>query len=413
MTYLFNDEVDNDAFGRIRVSDNFTLGDYKHLYGIDPNFIEKTTNGATITYQHDKCCARLTTSNTASSSAIHQTKFYHHYMPGKSQLIYSSFNFYSAVPNVTKRTGYFDDKNGIFFEQTGDSTLNIVLRTFVNGIVEETRVPQSQWNNDKCDGTGASDYVLDISKTQLCWIDFQWLGVGRARVGFAHNGVNICAHTFNGSNQLTTVYMSNPNLPIRCELTNTGPTTGAFFDQICSTVMSEGGYVEAGQDWAISTPFQKTIPANSSVSVPIMAIKLKNKFQTYDNRMIARMGNLNVFSSGENIKYSLIKLPDISQLLYGTNNWISVNDASGVEYMTNCYSYTDGSVIDVGFVAASTQGSQRIGGSPGSNLPSTAKKNYIVQNYDSSNSEIFMVAATNLGASSTQVSVGMQWREIY
>jgi hypothetical protein len=413
MTYLFNDEVDNDAFGRIRVSDNFTLGDYKHLYGIDPNFIEKTTNGATITYQHDKCCARLTTSNTASSSAIHQTKFYHHYMPGKSQLIYSSFNFYSAVPNVTKRTGYFDDKNGIFFEQTGDSTLNIVLRTFVNGIVEETRVPQSQWNNDKCDGTGASDYVLDISKTQLCWIDFQWLGVGRARVGFAHNGVNICAHTFNGSNQLTTVYMSNPNLPIICELTNTGPTTGAFFDQICSTVMSEGGYVEAGQDWAISTPFQKTIPANSSVSVPIMAIKLKNKFQTYDNRMIARMGNLNVFSSGENIKYSLIKLPDISQLLYGTNNWISVNDASGVEYMTNCYSYTDGSVIDVGFVAASTQGSQRIGGSPGSNLPSTAKKNYIVQNYDSSNSEIFMVAATNLGASSTQVSVGMQWREIY
>ncbi len=52
---------------------------------------------------------------------------------------------------------------------------------------------------------------------------------------------------------LPTVYMSNPNLPVRCEIFNTGATTGAYFDQICSTVLSEGGYVEAGQDWHRAT----------------------------------------------------------------------------------------------------------------------------------------------------------------
>lgn len=36
-----------------------------------------------------------------------------------------------------------------------------------------------------------------------------------------------------------------------------------------------------------------------------------------------------------------------------------------------------------------------------------------LKNFDSSNSEIFLVVATNLGAQSTSVGVGLQWREIY
>ena len=36
-----------------------------------------------------------------------------------------------------------------------------------------------------------------------------------------------------------------------------------------------------------------------------------------------------------------------------------------------------------------------------------------VQNYDSTNSEIYLVVATNLGSQNTNVGVGMQWREIY
>ena len=75
--------------------------------------------------------------------------------------------------------------------------------------------------------------------------------------------------------------------------------------------------------------------------------------------------------------------------------------------------WTGGDEMDNGFVGASTQGSQKAGGAPAANLPSTAKKNYIVQNYDSSNSEIYMVVATNLGAQSTNVGTGFQWREIY
>lgn len=408
MTYLFQESQNVDAFGRGRVSLPYTLGDYKHLYGLDPNFVDYLVNGATVAFQDNHACARLSTTSNTTSRAVHQTKFYHHYMPGKSQVILSSFNFYSAVSNVTKRTGYYDDKNGIYLEQTGDGTLSFVVRSFVTGAPVERRFSQSTWSVDKCDGTGSSGFDIDVTKTQLAWFDFQWLGVGRIRCGFVHDGEYVLAHEFNNSNNLDTVYISSPNLPVRCEIVNTGTTTGTYFDQICSTVMSEGGYIESGQDWAVANTPKLLV---SGTTAPIMAIRLTNTFRTYENRMIVRMGNLSVFSDGENINWKLIKLPNSSFLTETT--WTAVNTDSGVEYNTDCTAWTDGSEIDNGWVGASTQGSQKAGGAPGSNLPSSAKKNYLVQNYDSTDSEIYLVVATNLGAQNTYVGVGMQWREIY
>lgn len=398
-----------DAFGRIRMSSPFTLGDYKHLYGLDPNFVDLITNGGSVAFQSNKACARLTTSNNSSSRVVHQTKLYHHYMPGKSQQILSSFNFYTATANVTKRTGYYDDNNGIYFEQAGDGTLSWVIRTYVNGVVEENRKTQSQWNIDPCNGAGGSLFNLDITKTQLIFIEFQWLGVGSVTVGFVHEGSFVPCHIFHHSNDLTTVYMSSPNLPVRCEILNTGTTAGAYFDQICSTVISEGGYVEAGIDWAVTTPALRTVTAGATL--PIMAIRLKTAFKTYLNRMIVRMGNLNVFSDGENIKWRLLKLPDSTYI--NDTTWTPVDDDSGVEYCVDMTTVSDGDEMENGFVGASTQGSQKAGGAPGADMPSTAKKNYIVQNFDSSSSEVYVLVATNLGAQSTNVGVGMQWREIY
>ena len=411
MTYLFQATENTDAFGRVRVSENFTLGDYKHLYGLDPNFIDVLDYGGTIDFRLNEAAARLTTNTSPHSNVIHQTKFYHHYMPGKSQIILSSINFHGNTTNVVKRTGYFDDNDGVFLECAGDGTLYFVLRSYVTGTPVERRVPQSQWNVDKCDGTGASGFNVDITKTQLTHMDFQWLGVGKVRCGFVHDGVYIYAHDFQNSNVLDTVYMSNPNLPVRCEIRNQGATTGSYMDQICSTVMSEGGYVEAGQDWAVASTNLKTITAGSTT--PVAAIRLKNTFRNYQNRIIVRMGNLSVFSDGANISWHLVKLPGNAYISANVTAWSNVNTYSGIQSNFDITSFTGGEEIDNGFVGASTQGSQKAGGAPGSNVPSVAKKNYIVQNFTSTDSEIFLIYAKNLGSQSTDVGVGIQWREIY
>ena len=410
----------SDAFGRTRVSEPFTLGDYKHLYGLDPNFIDYTVNGGNIAFQTNQACARLTTSSNTSSRAVHQTKFYHHYMPGKSQLILASVNLYSAVNNVTKRTGYFDDRNGIFLEQAGDGTLAMVIRSYVTGSPVDTKISQqggvygagdTGWNGDPVDGSGESGWDMDITKTQLWWCDFQWLGVGRVRVGFVHNEQYIVCHTFYHSDNLDVVYMSNPNLPIRCEILNTGATSGGYFDQICTTVMSEGGYTEAGQDWGVANNGTlRTVAANATV--PVLAVKLKNAFRGYDhNRIIARLENLSVFTTTENIYFRVVKLPNQAALT--GNTWANVNTNSGMQYNVTATAISgDEDIMISGYAAAGT--SNGSGSTTALATPSGAKKNYIVQNYDSTDSEIYAVVVTNLSASqSTQVGATLQWREIY
>jgi len=397
-----------DAFGRLRVSEPYTLGDYKNLYGLDPNFIDYTGNGGTIIFQPNKACARLATSTTSNSFAVHQTKFYHQYMPGKSQLIYSTFNLYNAVSGVTKRTGYFDDSNGIYFEQAGNGTLSFVIRTNTSGTpTESERVAQANWNVDKCNGTGPSGFNLLVDKTQILFIQFQWLGVGTVKLGFVHDGVFVTAHEFNHDNALDVVYMSNPNLPVRCEITSVGSNPVAYFDQICSTVLSEGGYVESGQNWSALNTTLRSMTAGSSL--PLFAIRLKNTFNTYNNRMIVRLDNYNIFSTKEPLVYQVIKLPNAAALTTGTA-WITVDTDSGVEYNVGATAYSGGDVIASGYVPASASGKEGIANNSN---PSVAKKNYIVQNYTSTDSEIYVIYATNVGTTTTDVGVSMQWREIY
>jgi hypothetical protein len=415
-----------DAFGRARVSELFTLGDYKHVYAIDPNFLDSVSGaGSSVTFFQNQACARLQTGIGSTASCIHQTKFYHHYQPGKGQLIFSSFNFYAPQQNATKRTGYFDDRDGIYFEQVGLSTSdginagigtnNWVIRTFTSGIATETRIPQSQWNKDKCDGTGISGFNLDITKTQLAFIDFQWLGVGRVRCGFAHNGQLITAHEFNHSNYLSTVYIANPNLPVRCELRNTGVGIGASFDQICSSVMSEGGYIESGIDFAYTMTTSRTTPTPAGTELPLVAIRLKNSFQNYPNRISVRLNNLSIHCETNSIIYRVIKLPSSAYLSNaGTLTWTSASANSGVEVCVDATTYSDGDEFASGYVPSGA--SQNSLSPVASGTLSAAKKNIIVQNIDSTSSEIYVLVVrtiTTTGNAVANVAAALQWREIY
>jgi hypothetical protein len=423
MSHLFNAfKPELDAFSRQRTSNPFTLGDYKHLYAIDPDFLDvKVGTGATIIFDINQAAAILNSGITTNGYCIHQTKRYHHYQPGKSQLIFSTFNYGNYQTNVTKRTGYFDDLNGIYFEQVGVSTsvgtLNIVVRSYVSGIVSERRIPQYQWNKDTLTGDGPSGFNLDITKTQLFLTDFEWLGVGRVRCGFSMDGENIIAHEFYNSNRLPTVYMSNPNLPVRCEIRNTGSQVGAggSMIQICSTVMSEGGYSEVGYDWS------RTIPLRSvgigSTQVPVFAIRLKNSYKNYPNRATVKLRGIEVFTAGENILFEVVKLPSSVGLNTSGASWVSENSNSVCEWTLGASSITGSYESFLGGYSAASTGSgengKKLATSSESQVGPSAKKNFLTQNYDSTNSEIFAVLITNLGLSATNCGVSIQWSEIY
>jgi len=401
-----------DAFGRLRVTDTYTLGDYKHLYGIDENFINYNVSGSTHTFNVNRASVIMQTSASAASRAVHQTKMYHNYMPGKSQFILSSFKFGNAEPGVIKRTGYYDDQNGIFLEQDQTGSLQFVIRSATNGTasIQENRAKQENWNvNTLLTG----DLVLDMSKTQLIFIDFQWLAVGRVRCGFVHKGAFILCHVFDHSNFTDVAYMSTPNLPVTCEIRNTTTATGSM-EQICSSVMSEGGYEESGTSWGQSMGSLRTVTGNSTAL--LMALRLKTSYNGLPNRAYVRLEDTSVYTKDQAVRYSLVRINSAS---VNGGTWISVDPSSVVQFNTGSMTYTASLTHELsnGFAAAGTAGG---GGGPGVGFSAPSQRagtrnriNYIAQNFDSTASDMYGIVVTNLTSTNTDVAVSMVWKEVY
>lgn len=101
------------------------------------------------------------------------------------------------------------------YRGTTNLTQNVISKT-VN-----TKVPQSQWNIDKMDGTGPSGYNLNLARMQMFYLDYSWYGAGFIRWGFrATNGDVVYGHKMANNNVNYLAYMRSGNLPARYE-TNT------------------------------------------------------------------------------------------------------------------------------------------------------------------------------------------------
>ena len=89
--------------------------------------------------------------------------------------------------------------------------------------VEDLVIPQSEWNLDRCDGTGPSGYNVDITKMQMIGIQFSWYGAGFIDWMFrGPNGDYVFCHRLKGNNLNTEAYMRTGNLPVRYEVLNEG-----------------------------------------------------------------------------------------------------------------------------------------------------------------------------------------------
>ena len=264
-----------DAFGRLRVSEPFTLFDSQNRYAKDPQFDEALTGSGTSTFLPNESSVQLAVTSASGDKVVRQSKQVFPYQPGKSLLVLATFTMAAGEENLQQRVGYFNSDNGVFFQQK-DDVLSFVIRTFTSGTASDARtITQSNWNTDKLDGTGSSGITLDATKTQILFIDFEWLGVGSVRCGFVINGEFIVAHVFQNANTLTEVYMQTAILPMRYEIESTGALTGTkSMKQICSSVMSEGGYEQTSQlTWVRETT--ETTGITTSF-YPLVSIRLKS-----------------------------------------------------------------------------------------------------------------------------------------
>lgn len=273
----FGDTPAVDAFARLRISEAENLFDSKQIFDNADDFwddAEVSGSGTSSTYSKDNARSRMAVSNNTAGKRVRQTFMRFNYQSGKSHMIIMTGVLGTGESGITTELGYFDDDNGVFF-RSDDGVLSIVMRSSATGSATDIVVAQADWNQDIMDGTGNSSVTLDMSKTQIFFIDMEWLGVGRVRYGFFHNGVPVYCHYMNHSNNISVVFMSTPNLPIRYSIENDGTGGALFIDHLCATVISEGGSKNLGILKTASTGGTHIDAAVENTKYALVGIKLK------------------------------------------------------------------------------------------------------------------------------------------
>ena len=290
MSYLFNNEVGFvgnavDGFNRLKVSQPYTLFDSQHRYQMNDKWDTFGVTGGTATFAINESVVHMVVGVTEGSKVTRETKRVFAYQPGKSLLIINTFTMNTPKNGLLQRVGYFGisggatfgvPANGVYLQQDG-LTLSICLAS--QSLNTITKVEQSTWNGDKFDGNGASGRTLDVTKGNIFWTDIEWLGVGDVRTGFFVDGRPVIAHTFHNDNVHPTTYMTTAVLPCRYELENkTAQASGSTMHQICSTVMSEGGYEGFSRRYNI-TKSGSTLATltTAGVQYPIVALRLNSQ----------------------------------------------------------------------------------------------------------------------------------------
>lgn len=255
---------------------------------------------------------------------------------------------------LTQRIGYYGTDNGFYLEQAC-SAISFVERSVVTGALVNTPVLQANWNGDKLDGTGASGLTLNLTKAQILWMDLEWLGVGSVRMGFVINGQFIVCHTFNHANIIASTYITTASLPLRYEIFNTAGTSGATtLKQICSTVISEGGYELRGVQQAVSTPITSARTfAVAGTYYPIVSIRLKST--RLDAIVIVSAISLLGTGNGKNYQWRVVATATTTGGL-----WVDAGANSAVQYNLTGSSASGGRILASGFINSSNQGSPSI-----------------------------------------------------
>jgi hypothetical protein len=334
-----------DAFGRLRVSEPFTLFDSSHRFADNNLWSTATAVSGSATFNAAQGLIDLDVTAASGSEVVRETTKVFAYQPGKSLLVLSTFVMSSAKTNLRQRVGYYGAANGYYLEQN-NSTVSFVERSSVSGSLVDTPVAQASWNVDPMDGSGPSGITLDLTKAQILFMDLEWLGVGTVRIGFVINGNFYVCHNFHHANLITSTYITTASLPLRYEITNTGATSGAStLKQICSTVLSEGGYELRGSQQAVGTPITtpRTLTTGGTL-YPIVSIRLKST--KLDAIAVATAISI-IGNTAANYNWQVVAAGTTTG-----GSWVSAGTNSSVEYNLTGTSFTGGRILASGYFTA-------------------------------------------------------------
>lgn len=238
-----------DVMGRAKISIHQNIYDADFEYSTQPLRWEAlTAGGGSISHAPGEGGVRMSIGTAANSLSIRQSRPYHRYQPGKSMFMATAVNFGANNVNQVQRVGYFDDNNGLFFEQGANpldqnnpSGMFAVIRSDVQSVLTQgrptdVRIPAYLWSDPK----GVLP-LLNWNRLQMLWLEYAWYGGGALRWGVLLDGEPFILHEVGaGNNAPSATQSSTPPLG--------GPSTAAT-----TTSLTVAGARWIDNQWASRT----------------------------------------------------------------------------------------------------------------------------------------------------------------
>lgn len=349
----FTDGPTVDAFGNLRTSSPRVLFESKLISDDGPLLWERVTSGSTAKSEWTSPISKYEVSGSGDY-VISETYQKFVYEAGQSHKILMTFQLGAPVASTTARVGYFNsstvaphtaDFDGLYLERDG-LTVNFCVAN--SGSIDTYE--QSTWA-DPLDGTGTSGVTVDWSKSQILFMDFQWLGVGRVRVGLVIGGELIYFHEVDHANVITGVYMNSANHSLRHELRSSGGQSD--FHQICASVQTEGNVSNDGIIQSVTSDRAGIAVAAAGPDEAILGVRLKSGSPYAAIDVIG--ASILELTGNDNFQYSLIRNPTVA----GAVTWqdmptgsFQFAEGSG----TNTVTAGTGVTLDSGWVAKGLSG---------------------------------------------------------
>jgi hypothetical protein len=341
-----------DAFGRARVSETNPQIHVTQTYDKNPQLLGEATGGTgAATFQTGEASTLLTTA-ADGDYAIQQTMVHAQYQVGQSQQVKITFSEFLPDTGVTKTVGQMACSDtpphntactGIYLSSESDG--NIYFNITSQGTVVD-RVVRSAWD-DPLDGTGPSGRTADFDKSQILYMDYQWLGVGRVRASLVINGSPIVFHQLVHDSIVDFPYMNTPNLPIRWAIHQSGAGAGTF-RSICAEASTEGPKEFIGTTRSVSNG---TDPVTYVADTDYAVVGIRLASDKRSATVIPLLVSLLPTTSGDEFEWKLCLNPTVaSTFTYSaiTNSPVEAAVGTNANTVSDCTN-TSGKLVAGGY----------------------------------------------------------------
>jgi len=345
--------INSDNFttkDRLKVSEVTTTYFTSFQFGPTGEWDPSTSSGGTITYNATLGGMDLAVSSTLNSQSIFQSRRVMSYVPGRSSGLSGAYRLSNLTSGIRYRWGIFDENNGAFFEVNGND-INCVVRSNTTGSVVDSSVPRSSWNEDKLDGSGRSGIILDLTKQQLPYIEYEWYGAGEVKYYFLIDGRKRLVHVASHANLISTVYCRTPFLPLRAEVKNlTGASGGGTLHYGSVSHVSEGNADRRGQVANVASPITGYTLTTANTYYPIFSGRLKS---TTLNALVKPIGfRLSTLGHTEGLHFKVL----FSGVLTG-GTWVDAAVVDPVsEFNTTATAISSPAILFAGYQPPATAG---------------------------------------------------------